>query len=315
MMAKDEKVTAVTAAMPDGTGLTKVIAQFPDRTFDTGICEAHAMDMCAGMAKTGNKPFFALYSTFAQRALDQIFQEVSLQGLAVRVCMDRAGYVGGDGAIHHGFMDISMFRIFPKVALLAPSDEPTLIAGLEFMRQYDQGASFIRYPRDNVAANPFQTQATPFELGKALRVREAKDGKPAVAILALGTMVYIANDAVNELELQGYSVELYDARFATPIDIDLVESLIEQGTKIITVEDHTLVAGFGSAVLEAASDRNLDTRGITRIGMSQKWVRPDSRNKQLADNNMDAPAIARCVRDVLDETQNVPTTNTQKTQA
>ena len=315
MMAKDEKVTAVTAAMPDGTGLTKVIAQFPDRTFDTGICESHAMDMCAGMAKTGSKPFFALYSTFAQRALDQIFQEVSLQGLAVRVCMDRAGYVGGDGAVHHGFMDISMFRIFPNVALLAPSDEPTLIAGLEFMRQYDQGASFIRYPRDNVAANPFQAQATPFELGKALRVREAKDGKPAVAILALGTMLYIANDAVNELELQGYSVELYDARFATPIDIDLVESLIEQGTKIITVEDHTLVAGFGSAVLEAASDRNLDTRGITRIGMSQKWVRPDSRNKQLADNHMDAPAIARCVRDVLDEKQSTPTTNTQEAKA
>lgn len=316
MMTQDEKITAITAAMPDGTGLTKVMAEFPDRTFDTGICESHAMDMCAGMAKTGSKPFFAVYSTFSQRALDQIFQEVSLQGLAVRVCLDRAGYVGGDGAVHHGFMDISMFRLFPQAAILAPCDEPTLIAGLEFMRQYDQGASFIRYPRDNVSSSPLNTELAPFELGKACRVREAKDGKPAVAILALGTMVYIANDAIKELEQQGYSVELYDARFATPIDIDLVESLIEQGTKIITVEDHTLIGGFGSAVLEAASDHNLDTRFISRIGMPQKWVRPDSRNQQLAENNMDATAIARRVREVLDDsTQSATRKSQQEAQA
>jgi 1-deoxy-D-xylulose-5-phosphate synthase len=312
IMKRDEKVTAVTAAMPDGTGLTKVMAEFPDRTFDTGICESHAMDMCAGMAKTGIKPYFAVYSTFAQRALDQIFQEVSLQGLAVRVCMDRAGYVGGDGAVHHGFMDISMFRLFPNAALLAPSDEPTLRAGLEFMRQYNEGASFIRYPRDNVSSTPFAGQDTPFELGKAKRVREAKDGKPTVAILALGTMVYIANNAIDELEQQGYSVELYDARFATPVDIELVQSLTEQGIKVITVEDHTLIGGFGSAVLEAASDRNLDTRLINRMGMPQRWVRPDSRNKQLADNGMDAKAIARRVREVLDDSNESVTSKPQQ---
>lgn len=312
MMKDDEKITAVTAAMPDGTGLTKVMAEFPDRTFDTGICESHAMDMCAGMAKTGQKPYFAVYSTFAQRAMDQIFQEVSLQGLAVRVCMDRAGYVGGDGAVHHGFMDISMFRVFPNVALLAPMDEPTLRAGLAFMRDYNAGASFIRYPRDNVSANPFETELAPFELGKAHRVRQAKDGKPSVAILGLGTMVYIANDAIDELEQQGYSVELYDARFATPIDIDLVQSLTEQNIKIITVEDHTLVGGFGSAVIEAAADRNLDTRLISRIGMPQKWVRPDSRNKQLADNHMDAKAIARRVREVLDDSSESVTNKSQQ---
>jgi 1-deoxy-D-xylulose-5-phosphate synthase len=296
IMKRDEKVTAVTAAMPDGTGLTKVMAEFPDRTFDTGICESHAMDMCAGMAKTGIKPYFAVYSTFAQRALDQIFQEVSLQGLAVRVCMDRAGYVGGDGAVHHGFMDISMFRLFPNAALLAPSDEPTLRAGLEFMRQYNEGASFIRYPRDNVSSTPFAGQDTP----------------PTVAILALGTMVYIANNAIDELEQQGYSVELYDARFATPVDIELVQSLTEQGIKVITVEDHTLIGGFGSAVLEAASDRNLDTRLINRMGMPQRWVRPDSRNKQLADNGMDAKAIARRVREVLDDSNESVTSKPQQ---
>lgn len=312
LMKEDEKITAVTAAMPDGTGLTKVMAEFPDRTFDTGICESHAMDMCAGMAKTGQKPFFAVYSTFAQRAMDQIFQEVSLQGLAVRVCMDRAGYVGGDGAVHHGFMDISMFRVFPDAAILAPMDEPTLRAGLAFMKDYNAGASFIRYPRDNVAAQPFETELAPFELGKAHRVRTAKDGKPTVAILALGTMVYIANDAINELEQQGYSVELYDARFATPVDIDLVQSLIEQNIKVITVEDHTLIGGFGAAVIEAAADRKLDTRLISRMGMPQKWVRPDSRKKQLADNGLDAVAIARRVREVLDDTTESVTSKSQQ---
>ncbi|MFG0247320.1 MAG: transketolase C-terminal domain-containing protein, partial [Phycisphaeraceae bacterium JB051] len=234
------------------------------------------------------------------------------QGLPVRVCMDRAGYVGGDGAVHHGFMDISMFRLFPKAALLAPMDEPTLKAGLAFMKDYNDGASFIRYPRDNVAAQPFETELAPFELGKAHRVRQAKDGKPSVAILALGTMAYIANNAIDELEQQGYSVELYDARFATPVDIDLVQSLIEQGIKVITIEDHTLIGGFGSAVLEAASDRNLDTRLISRMGMPQKWVRPDSRNKQLAENGLDAVAIARRVREVLDDSAESVTSKSQE---
>ncbi len=316
LMKQDDKVTAITAAMPDGTGLTKIMAEFPDRSFDTGICESHAMDMAAGMAKTGLKPFFAVYSTFSQRALDQVFQEVSLQGLPVRVCMDRAGYVGGDGAVHHGFMDISIFRLFPKAALLAPMDEPTLKAGLAFMKDYNDGASFIRYPRDNVAAQPFETELAPFELGKAHRIREAKDGKPSVAILALGTMAYIANTAIDELEQQGYSVELYDARFATPVDIDLVQSLIEQGIKVITIEDHTLIGGFGTAVLEAASDRNLDTRLISRMGMPQKWVRPDSRNKQLAENGLDAVAIARRVREVLDDsTESVNSKSQEEAQA
>ncbi len=135
LMQRDPKVVAVTAAMPDGTGLTKVMPQFPDRTFDSGICESHAIDMCAGMAKTGIKPFSAVYSTFLQRAFDQAFQEVSLQGLPVRFCLDRAGLVGGDGAVHHGFLDIAYLRGFPKMVLLAAMDEPNLRAALEFMRR------------------------------------------------------------------------------------------------------------------------------------------------------------------------------------
>jgi 1-deoxy-D-xylulose-5-phosphate synthase len=303
MMKRDDKVVAVTAAMPDGTGLAKIMPRFPERTIDTGICESHAMDMCAGMAKTGIKPFFAVYSTFSQRALDQVFQEVSLQGLPVRVCMDRAGFVGGDGAVHHGFMDISMFRVFPDAVLLACCDEPTLKAGLEFMRQYDTGASFIRYPRDNVATPPLQSdgQCPPFELGKAnLIYRTAGEGADDVAIMAYGTMVYEAYTAVkNELEPQGYRVALYDARFAKPVDLALLRSLMEAGTPVLTVEDHFLAGGFGSAVLEACHDARLSTDSIHRMGMPMKWIHQDSRKNQLAEVSLDAASIARKIRDIL----------------
>src|SRR5262249_46536762 len=148
----------------------KVLPMFPERSLDTGICESHAMDMCAGLAKTGVRAFFAVYSTFVQRALDQVFQEISLQGLPVRLCLDRAGFVGDDGAVHHGFMDIAMFKPLPGLVMLAASDEPNLRAGLEFMRTYDAGCSVIRYPRD-IVPTPLVPQVPPFELGKAVFVQ------------------------------------------------------------------------------------------------------------------------------------------------
>jgi len=300
LMDRDESVFAVTAAMPDGTGLAKVMQSHPTRTMDTGICESHAMDMCAGMAKTGVKPFFAVYSTFSQRALDQVFQEVALQGLPVRVCMDRAGYVGGDGAVHHGFMDISMFRSFPNVALLAPIDEPTLKLGLEFMRQYDAGASFIRYPRDSVTPEPVDTEPPAFEFGKAHLLRDAESGEPDVAILAYGVVAYTALEAATDLERQGYSVAVYDARFACPVDIDLIRDLVDRDMAILTVEDHSLIGGFGSAVLEACNEAGVDARRIGRLGMPNRWVYQDSRAKQLAEVGLDANGIARKVRQLVD---------------
>ena len=303
IMERDKKVFTVTAAMPDGTGLNKVMPKFPDRSLDTGICESHATDMCAGMAKAGLKPFLAVYSTFSQRALDQIFQEVALQELAIRVCMDRAGYVGGDGAVHHGFMDISMFRVFPGVALLAASDEPNLRAGLEFMRLYDTGASFIRYPRDNVAEQPVQLadQLPPYELGKANLIKPARGVRADLTILAYGTQVYESLEAIRQLEPQGYDVALYDARFAKPVDIDLIEQLVSQGATVLTVEDHTLIGGFGTCVLEACDQRRISTQQIYRLGMPERWIYQDSRAGQLAQAGIDAASIAREVRRILHE--------------
>ena len=184
VMERDEKAFAVTAAMGPGTGIDKVIDRFPGRSLDTGICESHAMDMCAGLAKSGLKPFFAVYSTFVQRAVDQVFQEVALQGLPVRICLDRSGFVGGDGAVHHGFMDIALFKALPRVVQLAPYDEATLRAGLEFMLGHDDAATVIRYPRDVVPPAPgsaatTQAEHVVFELGKAHVVRRPAAGDRA----------------------------------------------------------------------------------------------------------------------------------------
>ncbi len=301
LMNRDEKIVAVTAAMPDGTGLNKIAPLFPTRTLDTGICESHAMDMCAGMAKSGLRPFFAVYSTFAQRAMDQVFQEISLQGLAVRICLDRAGFVGEDGAVHHGFMDVSMFAPLPGVVLLAASDEPNLKAALEFMRTYDSGATVVRYPRANVPEQPLEAQAAPYVMGKAYRIIGDDKAKPDLAILAYGTEVYEAHAAVTgELAGQGYHIALYDARFAKPVDIELVRQLIEAGVPILTVEDHALRGGFGACVLEACNDRGLPTTLIHRLAMPERYIHQDARKAQLAETGLDAAGIARKVRLILD---------------
>ncbi|MCX5662183.1 MAG: 1-deoxy-D-xylulose-5-phosphate synthase [Planctomycetota bacterium] len=301
IMKRDDKVFAITAAMPDGTGINKILPLFPERSLDTGICESHAMDMAAGLAKSGMKPFFAVYSTFAQRAFDQVFQEVSLQGLAVRICLDRAGFVGDDGAVHHGFMDISMFNPLPGVVMLAASDEGNLRAGLEFMRTYDAGCSVIRYPRDAVAETQVVANVPAYELGKAALIKPAKGAKADIAILAYGTEVYEAHKALADLEKQGYDVALYDARFAKPVDVELVRQLVEAGIPILTVEDHFITGGFGACVLEACNQNRIPTDLIHRLAMPEKWVYQASRKFQLGEVGLDATGIARKVRQVLDQ--------------
>ncbi|RMD60224.1 MAG: 1-deoxy-D-xylulose-5-phosphate synthase, partial [Planctomycetota bacterium] len=198
LMERDEQVVACTAAMPDGTGVAKALQRFPQRAWDVGICESHAMDMMAGLARTGFKPFLAVYSTFLQRAFDQAFQEVALQGLPVRLCLDRAGLVGGDGAVHHGFCDVALLRTLPDAALLAAIDEPSLIAALEFMRGYDEGLSAVRYPRDNVSTRFADVPCPPFALGKARLLLGSPDEADAV-ILAYGAPAIDACAAAERL--------------------------------------------------------------------------------------------------------------------
>ena len=295
LMEEDASITCVTAGMPDGTGLNKIIPRHPERAFDVGIAEEHAMDMCAGMAKTGLRPFATIYSTFTQRAFDQIFQEVALQNLPVRVCMDRAGLVGGDGAVHHGFLDIAFLRSFPNMTLLACMDEPTLKAALRFMQYHDEGPSALRYPRDNVPTPPFDDAPPTFQLGKAHQLADGSD----LAILAYG---FPANDALKAREMladDGLGVAVYDARFAKPVDRALIRSLVESGTPILTVEDHATIGGFGSCVLEAAHEMGLPTQAIHRLGLPDEWVYQAGRGEQLRQVKLDAAGIADSVRRIV----------------
>jgi 1-deoxy-D-xylulose-5-phosphate synthase len=306
-MQKDRRVVACTAAMPDGTGVAKLQKLFPDRSFDTGICESHALDMMAGMAKTGLRPFFAVYSTFLQRAFDQCFQEVSLQGLGVRLLLDRAGLVGGDGAVHHGFCDIALLRTLPKAVIMGAMDEPSLAAAVEFMRTCDDSLSSVRYPRDTVSARFEGEPCPPFALGKARCLTPDFDlggrlnngaGAPEVAVLAFGTCAIDAMTAHDTLKAEA-RVAVYDARFAKPVDHELIRALLSRGVPIVTVEDHSIVGGFGAAVVDAAQHMGLDASHVTRLGLPDAWIYQDSRARQKEIAGIDAPAIGAAVRRAL----------------
>jgi 1-deoxy-D-xylulose-5-phosphate synthase len=298
LMARDPKVVACTAAMPDGTGINKVLSAFPDRAWDVGICESHALDMMAGLAKTGFKPFFAVYSTFLQRAFDQAFQEAALQGLPVRLCLDRAGLVGGDGAVHHGFCDVALLRTLPGAVITAAIDEPSLLAALEFMRKHDDGLSAVRYPRDKVSTTLLERACPEFKLGQARRL-DGQGQTIDAALLAFGTPAIHALEAAAQLGTHN-KVGVWDARFAKPIDRELLRDLLERRLPILTVEDHSLIGGFGAAVLEAASEMGLDASLVTRLALPDAWIHQNSRTQQLAEVGIDSAGIERALRRVIE---------------
>jgi 1-deoxy-D-xylulose-5-phosphate synthase len=289
----EPRVFAFTAGMPDGTGLDKFAKAFPDKCLDVGIAESATVDMAAGMARAGLRPVVAIYSTFLQRAFDQIFQEVSLQGLPVVFCMDRAGLVGGDGAVHHGFLDIAYLRGLPGMTLLAPADENELAAALRFAIKHGQPCA-IRYPRDEVP-EPLGP-APAFEYGKSRVVREGRDA----SILAYGATVSHALDAADLLAVDNIFVRVVNARFAAPIDREMVAAAMHAEHPVLTVEDHSIVGGFGAAVLETAQEMGLPTERIVRLGMpADRFIRQGSRAGQMAECGFDAAGIAAAVQEQL----------------
>lgn len=291
----DERIYAMTAGMPDGTGLDKFGEVFPDRFRDIGIAESCTVDIAAGMAKCGMKPVCAIYSTFLQRAFDQVFQEVVLQGHAVVFCLDRAGLVGGDGAVHHGFLDITYLRGFPNMVLMAPMDEPELAAALRLAFKLDSAAA-IRYPRDVVP--PAMPDCPEFELGTSRRLREGDAG----TILAYGVSSQNALGGAELLAADGYEVAVVNARFAKPIDREMVARAFGGGRPVITVEDHSVSGGFGSAVLETATDLRLNTSACVRLGMpADRFVAHGSRSGQLAEVGIDAAGIAAAVQRLIED--------------
>ncbi len=243
---KDPRIVAITAAMPEGTGTDLFRDRFPKRYFDVGLAEQHAVTFAGGLACEGLKPVVAIYSTFLQRAYDQIEHDICLQKLPVVFCLDRAGLVGEDGPTHHGVFDFAYLRMLPHMTVMAPSDENELQHMLATALQMDTPAA-IRYPRGNALGVPMDPEAVPLPVGRGVRLKPGKDA----TVLAIGNRVRPALEAAELLERDGLSVGVVNMRFVKPLDEALLKEVVAQTPKIVTVEDHVLQGGFGSAVLEA----------------------------------------------------------------
>ena len=268
----DDKITAITAAMPDGTGLDKFAARFPERTFDVGIAEQHAVTFAAGLAAEGYKPFVAIYSTFLQRAYDQVIHDVAIQNLPVRFMIDRAGLVGADGATHAGSFDIAYLGCIPNMTLMAASDAADLKKMVTFAANYDDGPLALRYPRGE-ALEAIAEDDNPVELGKGrivyaspvIATPDLIRGKQSIAILSYGTRLQECLKAAKQLEEKGQTVTVADARFAKPLDTDLIQSLATNHHTLITIEEGSR-GGFGSMVLEYIhNDSNIQHSNIPII--------------------------------------------------
>ena len=289
-MKHNERVTVITAAMCQGNKLEPVREAFPDRFFDVGICESHAVAFAAGQAKVGLRPIVDIYSTFLQRSYDQIFQEVCLQNLPVTFMMDRAGLTAADGPTHHGTFDIGYMRIFPNMTVMLPGDANDIGAMLDFALQHDGPAS-MRYPKDN--ASEINRTLQPVELGKAEVMHWGEHGN----ILCAGTPLANAMEASERLRNEGLDVGVVNARFVKPIDREMLRQAFADGKFVITVEEGMLMGGFGSAVLEAVADMNLDARNMHRIGIPDVFVEHGARNELLSELKLDVSGIAEVCRD------------------
>ncbi|HNQ24831.1 MAG TPA: 1-deoxy-D-xylulose-5-phosphate synthase [Phycisphaerae bacterium] len=291
---EDPRIFALTSGMPDGTGLNEFARRFPDRFLDVGIAESCTVDMAAGMARAGLRPVVAIYSTFLQRGFDQVYQEAALQGLPVLFCMDRAGLVGSDGAVHQGFCDIAYLRGLPGMVLMAPIDEQELREALRLALRLQQPCA-IRYPRDKVA--PPIPDCTPLVPGQARRLRDGE----AATILAYGTTALHALAAAEELAQAGVEVTVVNARFAQPLDRAMVRAAFATGRPVVTVEDHSVVGGFGAGVLETAQELGvLRSVAVARLGMpADRFVEHGTRVQQLAWCGYDTAGIAQTVRRLL----------------
>jgi len=288
-MRCDNRVTVLTAAMCQGNKLEPVRDEFPDRFFDTGICESHAVAFAAGQAKTGLRPIVDIYSTFLQRSFDQIFQEVALQNLPVTFMLDRSGLTGPDGPTHHGVFDLGYMRLFPNMVVMAPGDALDLAPMLDFALHHDSPCS-LRYPK--AEATTLERVPTPIQLGRAEVIREGTGG----TILCCGSLLESCVAVAEQLSQEGISVGVVNARFVKPLDRELILELLSSTRFLITVEESALAGGFGSAVVEVVVDASADTRRVRRLGIPDHFVEHGTRAELLADLGLDADGIADACR-------------------
>jgi 1-deoxy-D-xylulose-5-phosphate synthase len=297
-MERDPKVVAITAAMLEGTGLIKAKQRFPDRTYDVGIAEQHAVTFAAGLACAGIRPVVAIYSTFLQRAYDEIIHDVALQKLPVTFALDRGGLVGADGKTHQGAFDLSYLRCVPNLLLMAPADENELRLMLHTALQHD-GPAALRFPRgagEGVALEPLRA----LEVGKGRLVRQVP-GKPDVCIVAAGTPLKAAVAAADALAEGGLVATVVDARFVKPLDEDLVCGEAARAKRVVTLEENALHGGFGAACLEAFERRGLLAGGLAvkRLGIPDEFITHADQGKQRAWCGVDAEAVTAACRAVV----------------
>lgn len=288
---QNQKIVAITAAMPEGTGLDKFRDTFPDRFFDVGIAEQHAITFSAGMALQGLRPVCAIYSTFLQRGFDQVIHDVCLQNIPLIFALDRAGIVGEDGPTHHGTFDLSYLRCIPNIIICAPKDENELQNMLYTAVEYNKGPVAIRYPRgEGIGAKLKPVQK--LEIGKAEIIKEGEQG----IILALGSMVYPALEAAQELEDEGIHIGVVNARFVRPLDETLLKKI--KNKKIITIEENSLHGGFGSAVLEFFNLADKETK-LLRIGLPDKFIEHGARSILLEKYGLTTKNIKQRVKSFI----------------
>ena len=294
LMREDETVVGISAAMLEGTGLAEVQRDFPDRVFDVGIAEQHAVSMAAGMASNGLNPFVSIYSTFMQRAFDQVVHDVCIQNLPVTLIADRAGIVGEDGKTHHGAFDISYLRCLPNAVVAAPMDENEF-QHLIYTAYKHQGPFAIRIARGAAVGVPLDSDLRVLPLGKGFVVREGRD----VVIFALGKPVSAAMEAAETLARHGISCGVVNPVFVKPLDVELLLDAARSSRRIVTVEENVLAGGFGSAVLEALAEAGLEDVSVHRIGMPDSFIEHGTAVNQRHRLQLDAEGIAQQVLSVF----------------
>jgi 1-deoxy-D-xylulose-5-phosphate synthase len=299
---KDPRIVAVTAAMPEGTGLDLFARAIPERFFDVGICEQHAVTFAAGMAARGLVPVVAIYSTFLQRAYDQVFHDVCLMRLPVVFVLDRGGLVGADGPTHHGVFDLSYLRVLPDIVVMAPKDEDELRHMLATALALGRPVA-LRYPRGNGYGVPMIGAPRPLPIGKAELLRRGADG----LVWAIGTMASEALEGASRMAAEGGpDLTVVNARFAKPLDVDLLVSQLHPGTRLMTVEENALAGGFGSAVMEAIAAAKVPDVGVERLGVPDEFQPHGSQEILRARLDLDVEGIMRRARAFFRVAERVP---------
>lgn len=295
---KNEKIVGVTPAMPSGCSLNIMMQAMPNRTFDVGIAEQHAVTFSAGMATQGLVPFCNIYSSFMQRAYDQVLHDVALQNLDVVFCLDRGGLVGADGATHHGAYDLSYMRSIPNMVVSAPMNESELRNLMYTAQLKGKGPFSIRYPRGNGVMTDWKTPLKEIPVGTGRRVTSGED----LAILTIGHPGNFAQEAIESLNNDGYSIAHYDMRFVKPLDTALLHEVFSKFSEVITVEDGCLMGGFGSAVLEFMVDQGYKAN-VKRLGIPDEYIHHGTQKELWADCGFDAKAIVKTVISRLSRVQ------------